>query len=294
MDDYTDQATQVIKDQQDLDRQGVERKRRIVQAEKDLESLESQAGQQNNKLWKMSRDTAKAWDWIQAHQNEFEKQVYGPPIVECSVKDLKYVSLVENSFGLNDFTTFTVQTRADFKKLHHQLHQQMGLLQITIRTMTGNLGNFNAPVSKEELCRYGLDGWVLDYITGPEPVLAMLCSEGPRLHQTAVALNNITSEQYDVLANSPISTWVTSKSVYRVSRRREYGPSAVSTSVRDVKPARMWTSQPVDMGVKRELQRNIAEWNEELLGFRARFEELDAQRKDYGRQQETVAEELVS
>ena len=261
----------------EMEREGRDRNIRINQAERDLENLESQAGQQNRKLGQASRDSAAAWQWIQAHQDEFEKHVYGPPIVECSIKDPRYVDLIESIMGKADFICFTVQTRSDFQKLHDQLHQRMRLKQINIRTMTGGLDKFGPPMSEEETRQSGFDGWALDYLIGPEPVLAMLCSDGPRLNQTGVSLRDTTPEQYEMLQKSPISSWVSSRSIYRINRRREYGPGATSTQVRDTKKAKVWTSQPVDLTAKRELQENIDGWKEEVHAIEVKIDRTRAQ-----------------
>ena len=258
---------------QDLDRQGREKATRIHQASRDLENLESQAGQQQSKLSKVSPDTARAWDWIQKHQDEFEKPIFGPPLVECSVKDLRYLDTLESLFQNTDYTAITVQTRNDFKKLQNQVYQQLQLSQVNIRTMTGGLENFRSPVSDDELRSYGLSGWALNFIAGPEPVLAMLCSEGPRLHQTGVSLRDVSNDQYQALRESRINNWATSKASYQVVRRREYGPEAVSTRVRDIKPAQAWTNQPVDMSAKRELQENIEGWQAEVDSYKRQIDE---------------------
>lgn len=287
------QAGELQHKMSDLNKMGVDKNARIQQARRDLANLESQAGQQNNKLAQVARDSARAWSWIQEHQDEFEKQVYGPPIVECSVKDPRFVDLVEGVFTKTDLMCFTVQTRSDFKKLHSQLHQHMGLVEINIRTMTGGLDNFRPPISEEERKRYGFDGWALDYMIGPEPVLAMLCAEGPRLHQAAVALQDTTDQQYKMLQGSPIQSWITSKSHYRINRRREYGPGAVSTQVRDLKPAQIWTSQPVDLTAKRELQENIEGWGEEVKSIAGSIENIKAQIKQMRDEKEGLEREQV-
>lgn len=244
----------------------------ILQARRDLENLESQAGQQAQKLRQASRDTAEAWRWIQGNQDKFEKQVFGPPVVECSVKDLKYVDAIESLFQSNDFLAFTVQTRSDFKKLQEQLYGTMGLAEINIRTVSAGSVQFQPPVSGEDMRRYGFDCWALDLINGPEPVLSMLCGEC-RLHQTGVALHDITEEQFNLITVSPITSWVTGKNSYQITRRREYGPGATSTRVRDVRKARVWTNQPVDMRAKHDLQENIGGWGEEVLEFQRQVQE---------------------
>ena len=273
--------------------EGKQKSIQIQRANRDLEDLESQAGQQSHKLRQISQDSYKAWDWIQKNQNLFEKRVFGPPMIECSVKDPRYVNLVEAIFGQTDFIVFTAQTKKDFDKLYGQLYGTMRLSGVNIRTMTGSLEEFRAPLDDEEAKRYGIAGWALDYIDGPEAVLAMLCAEGPRLHQTGVSLQDTTQEQYEALQNSNMSTWVTSKSLYKINRRREYGPGATSTTVRDVKPARIWTSQPVDSRAKADLQENIEGWTEELNALKGQAEDNKVKNQKLGKELEEVREEQV-
>ena len=277
-----------------LAQQAQDKKTRIENTKRELSNLESQAGQQYNKLERAAKESAIAWKWIQDHQDEFDKPVFGPPIVECSVKDPRYVDLVEGIFSSTDFTCFTVQSREDFNKLHHHLYNRMRLSQINIRTMTGGLSNFRPPISDEERRRYGFDGWALDFMNGPEPVLAMLCAEGPRLHQTAVALRDTTAQQYDILQSSPVASWITSKSYYRISRRREYGPGATSTQVRDVRPARIWTDQPVDSSLKRELQENIQGWTEEVGAIHNQIEASKNEVRRLRAKRDELVQERVS
>ncbi|KAI9838989.1 MAG: hypothetical protein M1819_004197 [Sarea resinae] len=269
------QISELQQTQRDVTAQGRERNEWIARARGQLESLDSQSGQQVNKLRHISRETANAWEWVQNHQDMFEKHVYGPPIVECSVKEKEYCDSIESVFQKNDLLAFTCQTKADFKKLQDQLYGTMRLADITIRTYTGSLDQFRPPVTEIEMHRLGFDGWVLNYVEGPEPVLSMLCGEC-RIHQTGISKRDTTDEQYAVIETSPVSSWVTSRFSYQITRRREYGAGATSTRVRDIKRAQVWTSQPVDTGAKRELQQNIAGWADELAACKQQINEAQS------------------
>ncbi|KAL9596436.1 MAG: hypothetical protein Q9219_005786 [cf. Caloplaca sp. 3 TL-2023] len=272
VDDASQEITDLKLNQTELSKRGREKNERIRQARDELANLESQAGQQETKLKGASLDTFRAWDYVKKHQGDFEKQVFGPPIVECSVTDLRYVDQVEVLFQKNQLLTFTCQTKNDFKKLSAALHDHLHLAEINIQNMEGNLENFPAPVDRSQLSRYGLTGWALDYITGPEPVMAMLCAN-VRLNSTGVGDGDTTSEQFDLLQNGPIESWVTKKSSYKVLRRREYGPSATSTNVRDVRKAQVWTNQPIDMSAKHDLQENIEGWQSELVELKNQIDQ---------------------
>lgn len=267
-DDHKREAANLQRQQEQNTQQGRERRDRIDRATRELENLDSQAGQQDKKLKNRSPDTWKAWEWVKAHRQDFEKPVFGPPIVECSVTDPQYVDMIETLFQKNSFLGFTVQTNGDFKLLQKQAHDHMHLSEINIKVIEAGLDKFPPPIDSDQLKRYGLHGWALDFVKGPEPVLAALCFE-LKLHRTAVSLQDTSAQQFDQLQNSAVDNWITSKSNYTITRRREYGPGATSTRVREVRKAQVWTDQPVDLTAKRELQENINGWNEEVASFQA-------------------------
>ena len=240
----------------------------------------------------MSSDSYKAWKWIQDNQDQFEKHIFGPVMIECSIKDPKWVDIIESLFQKSTFITFTTQTKNDYKKLMTQVHEVLRLSEVNVRIATASLEEFQHPCSSDELSRYGLDAWASDFLSGPEPVLVMLYPE-IRLHLTAVAWQDTTPQQYDMLSTSRIDSWATSKSTYRIVRRREYGSSAVSAQVGNVKPATIWTDQPADIGAKRELQENIEGWGQEVKTLQQQNNELQAQLLHLREQIENRREEVV-
>ncbi|KAI9659689.1 MAG: Structural maintenance of chromosomes protein 5 [Trizodia sp. TS-e1964] len=270
--------------------QSEERKLPIQQAQRELRDLDSQAGQQGNKLKQISYDTSKAWEWIQLNQNKFSQRVYGPPVLECSVKDPKHVDAIESLFQKNDFLSFTCQSKEDLVVLSEQLIDRMGLSDITIHVNTRSLDEFRPPVNPDEMRRLGLSGWALDFMNGPEPVLAMLCGNN-RLHQTGIVSGDISEAQFTMMSESAVSNWVTDKSSYSIVRRREYGSGATSTRVRPIRPGSIWTDQPVDLSAKRHIQQKIDSWTQEQEDLVQLIREADARRIEFRPQFEALQEE---
>ena len=286
-----DQIKELKSKQSELTSQGRERKFQVQQAENELAKLSSQAGKQEKKLQNWSRDTAKLWDWVQHHQDEFEKPVLGPPIVECSVKEPRYVDLVESLFQKGIMVSFTAQTKNDFKKLS-DIGASQRLSEVSIKTMGDGLEFFQPPVSAGEMSRFGFDHWALDLLEGPEKILAMLCAE-VHIHATGVGMRDTNNQQFEMLQNSHISAWVTSVSTYKINRRREYGPGATSTQVKPVRKAAAWTEQPVDLTAKKVLQENIAGLNEEVAACSAEIGEAQTRILAWRDSIQTASEEEV-
>ncbi|KAH6956683.1 hypothetical protein DER45DRAFT_567746 [Fusarium avenaceum] len=245
----------------------------IRQVESNIQSLETQQGQQLNYMRKHFPELATAWDWIQEHRQDFEKEVFGPPMISCSIKDERYSDQVQSLLQGDDFTCFTAQTKGDYKKLSDQLYRVQSL-SVVIRSCAQPLSAFQRPVGADEAKGLGLDGFAIDFLEGPEPVLAMLCAE-KRIHQSGVSLRDHNDAQYDQLVKSGrVNSWAAGKQSFIVRRRKEYGPQAMTAVTKSIPPGRFWTSQPIDGQEKQELNKRLAELNGERDILKEQYHEL--------------------
>ncbi|KAI2614954.1 P-loop containing nucleoside triphosphate hydrolase protein [Hypoxylon sp. NC1633] len=245
----------------------------VAKHRKDLEDLESQDGQKLAFLRRFEPDAAKGWEWLQEHQDEFEKEVFGPPMLNCSLTDQRYSDQVQTLLSQGDFFCFTCQTPKDHKTLSAQFYSTLGL-SVTIRTIDADPASFRSPISKEQIREMGLDGYASDYLNGPKPVLAMLCSE-KRLHTSGVALRNINTGEFDrIMKCEAITSWATGPMLYRVTRRREYGSIGLSTTTRKINRGRFWTDQPIDNSERTATQRRINEASGEMEDLKKQGQEI--------------------
>ncbi|KAE8351356.1 P-loop containing nucleoside triphosphate hydrolase protein [Aspergillus coremiiformis] len=266
-----DKANKIRADRRPLFESQKEKSDQAKQLEQRLQRLESQTGRQEEKLKQLSADSLTAYEWIQKNQHLFEKEVFGPPILTCSVKDPRYADAIESLLQRTDYIAFTVQSRNDFRTLQKELNIKNKLHDISIRTSSVPLERFQSPLPEDEIRKLGFDGWAKDLLNGPEPVIAALCSEN-RFNQTPIGLRDITDEEYSEMEKGSITSWVSGKQSYQIIRRKEYGPNASTTRVRQVKPARVWTSQPVDASVKQDLIRNAQALRDEEREVQERIE----------------------
>jgi len=229
----------------------------------DREHLNTQSGRQASELVKLSKDTSEAWCWLEKNMSSLQLagQIYGPAILLCSVPNKKYADAIESQLRPGDLTAITCTNAADAQLLQNKLLGNrdggLGLHHITIRTVPQPRSSYPSPLSKEELMGLGFEGWLIDYIEGPDPVLAMLC-DSTKLHKAAFASVPITNEQYNLLQRSDyIQKWVSGSEVCQIVRRREYGAS--STSVTRLREARYFTDQSSATEQMRQLDGQIRE-----------------------------------
>lgn len=260
---------------------------------RELEGLNSQQGQILNFVQKKWPDVAKGWAWLQENGDKFEKEVFGPPAFCCSVKDDRYSDQIQALLHNDDFLCFTAQTREDHKKLSHYLYKVLSL-SVNVRSILKPLHDFRPKMSRDEANALGLDAFALDMLAGPEPVLAMLCNE-KKLDVAGIALKDINDAQYErIIQGETINSWATGRQLYRVSRRKDLGPGAVSTMTRGIQQGMFWTDQPVDEAEKNELRRKIGEVEAEFDALKAQNTEIRRQMAGFADSRKEINEDLVS
>ncbi|KAI0874514.1 P-loop containing nucleoside triphosphate hydrolase protein [Hypoxylon argillaceum] len=261
--------------------------------EREFEILNSQQGKKLAQLKSVHSDAAQGWEWLQNNQDQFQREVFGPPMLTCSITDKKYSDQVQSLLSQDDFICFICQTPSDHKKLSNQFYGQMGIA-VPIRTCGSNFASFRPSIPKERLGDFGLDAYAIDYLEGPEPVLAMLCAE-KKLHISGVAQQDISNAQYEqLMAAERIPNWATGKRIYRVARRREYGPSATSTSTRTIMPGRFWTDQPVDESERADMETRMEEVRRELITLKQEGYEIRDKKQGLAEREDEARQEIVA
>ncbi|KAH9865204.1 hypothetical protein IAQ61_009151 [Plenodomus lingam] len=249
--------------------------------------LDTQSGKQANLLSKISRDTATAWDWFQKnkHTLQLKGEVVGPPLLECSITHPRYAQAVENQLRKGDIVAITCTHSDDGKLLSDKFLSKaenggLDLHDIFLRSSPKPLSSYRPAASPEELSRFGFEGHILDYIRGPDTVLAMLC-ENTKLHQIAYSPKQISDEQHSAVENSNIRKWVSGSEIYQITVRREY--NAKSTAVTQLRRAQWFVEQQVNTEEKRELDekmkqilREATELKEDLAALKGEMAELEA------------------
>lgn len=158
------------------------------------ESLRSASGQREQLLKRGAPETWTAWCEIQKRMSEFQQPVFGPPVLNCEVTDMRYAAAIEGLCG-NALIAITTQTFEDYRKVvalcfgnKSTNDRGLGLADVVIQnysrspapTLADSLRQFSHNrLSKEDLkANFGFDGYGIDFIKGPDPVINMLCHEG--------------------------------------------------------------------------------------------------------------------
>lgn len=127
---------------------------------------------------KLGADTARASEFILQNKNLFEHEVHLPPVLSIKFKDRRCIPQIAANLSRNVMFTFTCESRKDYQTFTRIIIDEHNWnVNVAEFSATGllHVANHKAPCDREMLPRLGLDGFLLDLLEGPEPVLNMLC-----------------------------------------------------------------------------------------------------------------------
>ncbi|PWW78494.1 P-loop containing nucleoside triphosphate hydrolase protein [Tuber magnatum] len=251
----------------------------ISRKNKDLQDLNSVIGVRERMLERMSKDTHQVWQWIKTHRDKFEQEILGPPVLTCNVTDPRYADVVESQLGKNDKLALVAQNKDDYRKLLDVCFgpgpESLKLRDVTIRE-NSNVPIPPLPIAPGEAQSLGFDGFTLDFIDGPAPVISMLCQEC-RIHTTPISFREFTAAQNKNMENTRINRWITGRNMYTLRRRY----NQVMTNVTSVRNAQAFAAQQVDTHAEQEIRRSIGEMESDLEDVKGKIEELKDSRTTF-------------
>ncbi|KAL6710716.1 Structural maintenance of chromosomes protein 5 [Coniothyrium glycines] len=248
------------------------------------QDLDTQSGKQANLLARVSRDTATAWEWFQKNRSSLplKGQVYGPPILECSIPDSRYAQAIESQMRKGDALAIICTNGEDQKLLSNKFVSNrdeggLALHDVHLRMSPKPLSHYKPSVAEEELRQIGFEAYLLDFIKGPDAVLAMLCGS-LNLHKVAFAPRSLSEEQHSAVGRSEIRQWVSGEEMYKITVRREYNAS--STAVTHLRKAQYFVDQPVNTEERRQLDDALKEIQREGAELKENVEISKQEQKD--------------
>lgn len=149
----------------------------------------------------------------------FQGQVFEPIRMVISPKNTNAVQAIEGCLGFGVFNTFLCTHDADYDLLSaecNDVHKYR--VNIALLPPGDSLSQYQPAVPREELQKFGFEGYVIDLIDGPDPALAYLCSQAA-LHQIPITLSPRASLDNSRLESRdcPFRSWIVGDTRFNVS-----------------------------------------------------------------------------
>ncbi|KAH9247771.1 hypothetical protein BASA81_014609 [Batrachochytrium salamandrivorans] len=211
------------------------------------------------------RDAYDATMWLQEHSHLFEKHVFEPICMEVNLKDIRYASIMESLIKPGHNTTFVTQCQKDYKRFCEEVITQRKW-RVNVVYFDRTLASWTPEHPRHVIMDLGFDGYALDFIDGPEPILSALCQMA-FLHTNPVALGKLPNM---VAAEKMLQVFIADNDIYSV--KRAYGHSSTRAK-RVVNPRYLDLS--VDVELKTRLEREHEEIMSQLFAIQEVSKELE-------------------
>ncbi|KAI7820212.1 hypothetical protein BX661DRAFT_189383 [Kickxella alabastrina] len=204
--------------------------RQLEQCGQQLKDLDNVALKRREGLRRFHNDSYRALEWVEANRDKFKQHVFAPICLEASVQDLRYANLIETLASMSTLRTFVTQCKEDYQTLTRHAIDTMRL-RIDVVCNNRSLNSFLPPHPSEAIRSLGFDGYALDFIEAPRPVLAAMCVRD-NIHEIPIALGNVDNEA--IGANHMFGEYIACGVRSKVTRGR-YGSRAASVMTSRVK-----------------------------------------------------------
>ncbi|TEB23759.1 P-loop containing nucleoside triphosphate hydrolase protein [Coprinellus micaceus] len=192
-------------------------------------------------------------------------EVFEPPILSVSVRDVNYAAFAEAGFSAMQMKTFVAQCQEDLDTLNHWVNDTDKALGRRVRIATyfrtqNPQSVAPPPMSHDEMRAIGFEGYLIDLLEYPEG-MAYWLKGALNLHRIAISPSGRAdvTKAMELYGKSGGGVFINGSAVNNVSRSR-YGNRAVGNMTREMNmQAKNFVVPPVDTAEKARLETAIRE-----------------------------------
>lgn len=281
-----------------------------------MHSLESEANRKLQALQHLDRDTYEAVIWLRQNKDVFNGIVYEPAYLTVSVIESSLTDAVESVVRRSSLLTFTCISREDYLIFTQQIVDKLKLNVSVVEfsnTANPELSSFRPFCTREELKSYGFEGWIIDFIKGPHPVLNTLCHIA-QLHLVAYTRTDLTNAQLEAIeqrldgeGRPSFRSYICGGTSFTLSRS-QYGSKNIIVQTRRVFPARYLKDKGIDQSKKRELLQTMKTLKDELeklfevrtkakeslSSLKNQYNQINVEKDQLGIEKEKITKEFIA
>lgn len=219
---------------------------------------------------------------LRKEQRNLKVKYYEAPIVSCRVTDQKYAKYFEKVIDNNSLFAFFFDSEDQYRRVSSVIPKDMN---IPMRVVPNS--PLNQPMPVERLRQLGFDGYLSDFITGPDTVIRGLMHRS-FIHCIPVALKPVHQNTINKLlehrsdGRTTFLKFVVENNLFMVGRSR-YGSKQFFYQTEHIGGAQLMGSEGLTEEVKREIQKRVHDLMsrmDELKDSSTQLEEKKKQQQD--------------
>lgn len=215
------------------------------------------------------------------------------PVVSCRVKEQKYAKYFEKVIDNNSLFALFFDSEQDYKRVSSSLPKE-----INVPMRVASRSRLQPPMPVEYLKQLGFDGYLSDFITGPETVIQGL-NHRSSLHCIPVSLGPVDQKVIKKLLEPTkdgkirFTRFVVENSLFIVGRSR-YGSKQMFYQTENIGGAQLMGAGGLSEDVKREISERLSDLKRKLSDMYNQRKDLDLRKEEYQKQITEVDEKFKS
>ncbi|KAF8789097.1 Structural maintenance of chromosomes protein 5 like protein [Argiope bruennichi] len=258
-----------------------------------LEEIYRISDEENRKyevLREKSPDAYTALQWLQQHESSFRARVLPPILVSIKVLNDDYRKYIESSVSDRNLLMFVCEDKEDLERFLKIMKHEKKLSINVSMVPSKSLAEFPSPPITNEMRRLGIECYLKDLFTAPDPVMRVLC-QLCQVHQVPVCNENAAQNIVSIVKYSNLF-YTPSEKIFGLKSR--YGQQHMSIK-REVLVAKGILPDIVNNSEDLLTARsNLQEIEKMLAEITPQYDELQKQRTQLERQQEQLRNEKIS
>nr|CCA24606.1 structural maintenance of chromosomes protein 5 puta [Albugo laibachii Nc14] len=256
-----------------------------------LAKLEDEIVQRRLAIQRFDPDSIRALDWVDQNRSKFKRPVWGPVVLQLTVKELLYAKFVEDTLPKWLMTAIVTECYEDYNTIIHELHSgptDQRIKASVLIVQDGRCSKINRPYGFDRMRslqkEYGIIGYLDELITAPDIIQEVLRVHGG-VHTVLVgslmtedAINRGVDIFSKLSSREKKVAFVTPKKKYVVSVSR-YGNGNVTTRTNDLQNPRLLAASSSNSEKKDELSANLKHLQNEVKTVQNKILELKEKEK---------------
>ncbi|KAK9323611.1 P-loop containing nucleoside triphosphate hydrolase protein [Lipomyces orientalis] len=237
----------------------------VAARQEEIKNLEMVSNQKLRHVQKVDREVYDAVVWLRQNKHLFKSDVFEPPILTLTMTDQNLTDAIETVVHRTQMLTFTCLSREDYMTFTENVIDKRRL-NVPVVEYSGTdhptFDKWKKICSPAQLHDLHFDGFLLDAVTAPDPVLNMLC-HAANIDEFAYSRRALSPAQRDQIerfvtaeGNPVIRRYISGRDSYFLNRSF-YGNRAIYTQVRDVRSTKLLSDGGVDQERKAQLNHEI-------------------------------------
>lgn len=259
------------------------------EARRSLDAVDTARHRRLQIMARADRDTFEAVQWLEHHQDLFERTVHEPVLLILQITRPEAARAIETCLSWPVQRTFVCETRADYDLFTRELIDKRKW-RLNVVELESTRSTYTPPIPPSDLAALGFDAYAVDCVDAPNEVLKYLCSAS-NLHAIPISFRGDRVRPQDMEQYRAIRRYIVADTVFTTTYS-SYGRKLPQTMSRVLKPLRNFAYQQ-DSSERERAEENMSSYQRQLDQLQSELERRQHDRTQHAQHCDALAQDLA-